>query len=71
MIDIVVQLLICFICWSMGSSLQLRKYEMLLIRDINGVMQLHFKLKDTEHESGVSIISSHASSIVSDSSFVQ
>lgn len=32
-IDIIVQLLICYICWTVGSSEQLKRFDCILIED--------------------------------------
>ena len=45
-VDTLMQFTICFICWTMGSSIQLRKYNLTLVTDQHGRSQLRFQLKD-------------------------
>ena len=60
--DLLVQLMICYICWTQGSSSQLRKFECTISLDDYGNSVLNFKLKtegldlscqDSEHRLSV------------------
>ncbi len=44
-IDIIVQLLICYICWTVGSSEQLKRFDCILIEDGQGGFLIKYKLK--------------------------
>ena len=39
------QTLICCICWTMGSSENLRKFNFKLVRNVNGLVDIRFELK--------------------------
>jgi hypothetical protein len=46
--DLLVQLMICYICWTQGSSSQLRKFECTITEDKDGMIVLDFKRKTEE-----------------------
>jgi hypothetical protein len=46
--DLLVQLMICYICWTQGSSSQLRKFECTITEDKDGMIVLDFKQKTEE-----------------------
>jgi uncharacterized membrane protein len=45
-IDMIVQLLICFICFTLGASDQLTRFDCFLIQDRQGNFIVKYKLKD-------------------------
>lgn len=42
-----VQLTICYICWTLGSSAQLRRFNCILVPTADGGLRVEFKLKDS------------------------
>ena len=44
--DFLVQTLICYICWTMGSSSNLRKFNFKIVRNVNGLLDIRFELKE-------------------------
>ena len=45
--DLAMQVAILYICWSMGSSSQLRKFQFTLARNFQGQILLQFRTKET------------------------
>lgn len=45
-IDVIIQLIICYICWTMGSSEQLGLYDCYLVRTPSGCHFVRYVLKD-------------------------
>ena len=45
-IDMIVQLLICYICYTLGASDQLNRFDCYLIDDGQGNFMMKYKLKD-------------------------
>lgn len=45
LIDIFLQLLICYICWTVGAHEHLKRFDCLLIDDGNGNYTLKYRLK--------------------------
>lgn len=45
--ELLVQLAICYICWTMGSSAQLRRFNCEIQRSSEGTVHFSFKVKNT------------------------
>lgn len=45
-VDMLVQLCICYICWTMGSSMHLRNFDCYLIQNSQGDYIVKYELKD-------------------------
>jgi hypothetical protein len=58
--DTITQLCICYICWSMGSSINLRKFDLTILVSKNGI----FIVKLTPRESEI-LIEEHDQSVYS------
>jgi hypothetical protein len=48
LMDFLVQIAICYICWTMGSSAQLRKFEVVFIKNQKGWTEVKFKQRLSE-----------------------
>ena len=52
---VVTQIGICFICWTLGSSLELRRFKLTVEIGPSGQARLKFRLKESFDELEVSI----------------
>ncbi len=43
-IDAILQLAICYICWTMGSDQHLRQFKCYIVKDVYGNLQVHYEL---------------------------
>ena len=50
LVDLMVQLCICFICWTMGSSQQLRRFRLTVVIDSRGNASLGIKRNEAEFD---------------------
>ena len=61
-----VQEAICFVCWTMGSSKNLKNFECNLVTTISGVKKLEFRLRSDSYDEAVNNLELSARSIQSD-----
>ena len=52
---VITQLGICFICWSLGSSIELPRFKLTVEIGPSGVAKLKFRLKESFDEIEVSV----------------
>ena len=54
LIDLLVQLMICSICWTMGSNIKFRGFQLKIVRNTMGsTLSLHFSNVDSDEETSV------------------
>jgi hypothetical protein len=54
LIDLLVQLMICSICWTMGSNIKFRGFQLKIVRNTMGsTLSLHFSNVDSDEEMSV------------------
>ena len=57
---------ICFVCWKMGSSKNLKNFECNLVTTITGVKKLEFRLRTDSYDEAENNLELSARSIQSD-----
>jgi hypothetical protein len=55
--DLVNQLMVCYICWTMGSSVKLRQYNCTYVRTADGRVSLKFRLREPQFTQSIGDLS--------------